>query len=321
MRLKNKFWKIAVMLIAIPFCISCGDDDDVTVSNKFYLSTNVYPADSYEASLSLILKDNSVVINSLESEYRFVACSTSRVSGDVVINVTNDDELVKAYNEANDTEYNPLPVANYSFINSKVTIHNGESISTDSISIALKDVESLTAEGGYLLPIKIASIDKGTMNDISSNRGVVYVKVDNTHVNVESGQPETGTMIANRSEWLLKVSSTTRGDVNNLIDGNSYSDVARDGGNEYWLTVDLGKVKTLTGIRNICYGSGYSPTAVEVSSSQDGLKWKSMGTVTLSRARTQYIKFVNDVQTRYLKYYIVAGASTVSLTEFDLFEK
>lgn len=47
-------------------------------------------------------------------------------------------------------------------------------------------------------------------------------------------------------------------------------------GAEYWLTVDIGKVQTLTGIRNKCYASSYSPTAVEVFTSGDGIKWKSI---------------------------------------------
>lgn len=64
MRLKNIIWKTVVMsLMASPLCISCDDDDEVTMNSKFYLSTKVFPVDSYEASLSVILKDNSVVVN------------------------------------------------------------------------------------------------------------------------------------------------------------------------------------------------------------------------------------------------------------------
>lgn len=77
MRLKNIIWKTVVMsLMASPLCISCDDDDEVTVNSKFYLSTKVFPVDSYEASLSVILKDNSVVVNELQPNYRFVACAT-----------------------------------------------------------------------------------------------------------------------------------------------------------------------------------------------------------------------------------------------------
>ena len=39
MRLKNIIWKTVVMsLMASPLCISCDDDDEVTVNSKFYLS-------------------------------------------------------------------------------------------------------------------------------------------------------------------------------------------------------------------------------------------------------------------------------------------
>ena len=275
MRLKNIIWKTVVMsLMASPLCISCDDDDEVTVNSKFYLSTKVFPVDSYEASLSVILKDNSVVVNELQPNYRFVACATERLSKDVKITADSDDNLVSAYNKANDTEYNILPAENYSFTNKTVTIENGESVSGDSIKIELLNVGSLTTEGGYLLPVTISSI----------------------------------------------VAPTTRGDAKNLIDGTN-SDVARDGGAEYWLTVDIGKVQTLTGIRNKCYASSYSPTAVEVFTSGDGIKWKSIGTVTISRSGTQYIKFSKAIETRYLKYYVKQGPNTVSLTEFDLYAK
>lgn len=123
MRLKNIIWKTVVMsLMASPLCISCDDDDEVTVNSKFYLSTKVFPVDSYEASLSVILKDNSVVVNELQPNYRFVACATERLSKDVKITADSDDNLVSAYNKANDTEYNILPAENYSFTNKTVTI-------------------------------------------------------------------------------------------------------------------------------------------------------------------------------------------------------
>lgn len=242
MRLKNIIWKTVVMsLMASPLCISCDDDDEVTVNSKFYLSTKVFPVDSYEASLSVILKDNSVVVNELQPNYRFVACVTERLSKDVKITADSDDNLVSAYNKANDTEYNILPAENYSFTNKTVTIENGESVSGDSIKIELLNVGSLTTEGGYLLPVTISSIEGNNLDALSSNRGVVYVKIQNIHVNVESGQPAEGTLIADRSGWTVKVAPTTRGDAKNLIDGTN-SDVARDGGAEYWLTVDIGKV-------------------------------------------------------------------------------
>ena len=61
MRLKNIIWKTVVMsLMASPLCISCDDDDEVTVNSKFYLSTKVFPVDSYEASLSVITSGDGI---------------------------------------------------------------------------------------------------------------------------------------------------------------------------------------------------------------------------------------------------------------------
>ena len=122
-----------------------------------------------------------------------------RLSKDVKITADSDDNLVSAYNKANDTEYNILPAENYSFTNKTVTIENGESVSGDSIKIELLNVGSLTTEGGYLLPVTISSIEGNNLDALSSNRGVVYLKIQNIHVNVESGQPAEGTLIADRS--------------------------------------------------------------------------------------------------------------------------
>ena len=73
-----------------------------------------------------------------------------RLSKDVKITADSDDNLVSAYNKANDTEYNILPAENYSFTNKTVTIENGESVSGDSIKIELLNVGSLTTEGGFV---------------------------------------------------------------------------------------------------------------------------------------------------------------------------
>lgn len=58
MRLKNIIWKTVVMsLMASPLCISCDDDDEVTVNLSFIpFYERFFPVDSYEASLSVILK-------------------------------------------------------------------------------------------------------------------------------------------------------------------------------------------------------------------------------------------------------------------------
>ncbi len=40
---------------------------------------------------------------------------------------------------------------------------------------------------------------------LALTEGVVYVKIQNIHVNVESGQPAEGTLIADRSGWTVKV--------------------------------------------------------------------------------------------------------------------
>ena len=95
-----------------------------------------------------------MVVNELQPNYRFVACATERLSKDVKITADSDDNLVSAYNKANDTEYNILPAENYSFTNKTVTIENGESVSGDEHNLVrtkaqfklLQSVEANTPE-------------------------------------------------------------------------------------------------------------------------------------------------------------------------------
>ena len=66
-----------------------------------------------------------------------------------------------------------------------------------------------------------------------------------------------------------------------LIDGNGGSDVAMDNSG-FWITVDLGSKKTVTGIKTQHWSSGYAPSKVVIYISEDGNKWKSMGDIRTS---------------------------------------
>ena len=57
MRLKNIIWKTVVMsLMASPLCISCDDDDEVTMNSKFYLSTKVWFFVKFGGTSSIVNK-------------------------------------------------------------------------------------------------------------------------------------------------------------------------------------------------------------------------------------------------------------------------
>ena len=70
----------------------------------------------------------------------------------------------------------------------------------------------------------------------------------------------------------------------NLIDGNYWTDVARSG-QGFTITIDLGSIKTITGVNTTSWSwtsNHYAPQEVEVAVSQDNVTWKSLGTIQTS---------------------------------------
>lgn len=62
----------------------------------------------------------------------------------------------------------------------------------------------------------------------------------------------------------------------------------------------------------------YSPSKIELFVSEDGITWKTMGTLDVS-GYVQKITLITPVTTRYLKYDMLEVPARVDLTEFYVY--
>lgn len=208
----------------------------------------------------------------------------------------------------------------------QVTIKAGAT-SSEEVTVSVPDwsfqLDNL-AKTTYAWSISINALNSKDGNvRVSSNLGTINLSVvKSAFTNIAFGVPTEGTLVADRSGWNLKVEDGTRGGaVTNLIDGKTNTDIARDGGEGFWITVDFGKVLTLTGVQARFYGSYYSARNVELFVSKNGMEWVSQSSVNTSGS-LQNISFLQPVETRYLKYDMNRiNSNTVSVTEFNVYAK
>ena len=128
--------------------------------------------------------------------------------------------------------------------------------------------------------------------------------------------------VLDRSSWTITLSEVSENSGDNLIDGNYWTDVARSG-QGFTITIDLGSIKTITGVNTTSWSwtsNHYAPQEVEVAVSQDNVTWKSLGTIQTSGGY-QNITLLSSPKARYLKYSILKMPATgrVSIVEFYLF--
>lgn len=94
------------------------------------------------------------------------------------VNFTVDNSLVAAYNEANGTEYLPLPEGVKVQVKPATMAKNSKSATT-TVSIAKDEmIANLTDDKGYLVPLVIGDAGFAQINE---NSGVTYLKINVAH--------------------------------------------------------------------------------------------------------------------------------------------
>lgn len=94
------------------------------------------------------------------------------------VNFTVDNSLIAAYNEANGTQYLPLPEGVKLNIKPATMAKNGRSATT-TVSIAKDElISNLTDDKGYLVPLVVG--DAG-FAQVAENCGVTYLKINVAH--------------------------------------------------------------------------------------------------------------------------------------------
>lgn len=242
-----------------------------------------------------------------------------------------DNTMVAAYNQANDTNYEPMPESAIDASQLSATILTGNTVAQDSIEVAIRPdaLASLTAPA-YLLPVRIAQVDgDGTA---SEERGFGYVIVETESKLIKTitdASEMPGTLIEAGADWTAEYSSGTAINAGELFD----KDLANgpqlrtdaDGGRTTTVVVDMQQQQQVKGMRLARYWMSYWGgwyieeyyfSAVQIEISTDGQKWTEVGTAREADMPQadgyQHIAFYGAVPARYLRLTIESGSSSVS---------
>lgn len=220
-----------------------------------------------------------------------------------------------------------IPVSTFSLNSDQPVIKAGETESEDIIlSLSDNGKEELAQTHDLLsgeFKIQLVNLQTENANTmISTNSALTSISFSLTKQefsinNLEIGTPEDSHLME-RTSWYVQVDPQAQGNASNVIDGNTYSDIAQDNAG-FWITIDFQTPKTITGIVTNHWGDAYCPTQIELFISDNGIEWKTMGTLDV-KGSIQNIKFINSVTTRHLKYQIIKFPVRVDVTEFNVYE-
>lgn len=329
---RNKY----VLLLAVALCIltSCKKDQVFDVNgdetNRVFFNVENYTVKNYN-SFAFFVKQTPTgsVANDIKAE--FPVRLTQQAVQEIKVSYAVDNSLISAYNSQNKTNYVALPAGVAEWSTAQLTIAQGATLSTDVLkfSVAKEKLPQLTA-AGYVVPVKITSVNGAKNTEVSSNASIVYVVITTVQSNVYDSPivtDMTGTInTAARPTWSATLDAAlTSGTLANLFDTSTSTSWYVSPAKAVTLTVDMAAARSnITGIRFHTSTTTYALTTANVWTSIDGLTWVSQGTANFSVVNAyQYIKFYSAVNARYVKLDITgwrSGSTRIMMTDFNIYQ-
>ncbi|KAI9452865.1 hypothetical protein F5148DRAFT_1289432 [Russula earlei] len=269
--------------------------------------------------------------STLPAAVQFPILASKPVGQDVTISAALDTTMVATYNAAHNTNYKVFPAGILSTDALVAHIAKGNTISTDSVTIAVNTANLLLlTDTTYMAPIKLTTIKDASAGNITGNATTqvtyVVVKVEQRRIKYLATTADViGTLLTPRTAWAATFTPavTTTGSI---FDGSltTYSRWAASPGQ---LDVDMQAAKNVTGIRLYTATSAtYVPAAVDVYLSNDGITYDHIGAplkANITYSTYDYILFYKPITARYIRLILSYSTSTntqnLRVTEFDVY--
>lgn len=328
----NYIFYVGLLAISAANFAACSDEE-----------TFDFPGDPYN---HVYIQDNSrtftivhAPVSSISTlDFKLPLYCNHRVTSAFSVKVEVDNSLVAAYNEKNDTEYAEIPVSALVIENAVIRFEEGGFSSADALHITMNEaVGELRNANGYLIPIKIVSVEDGEckmVENMSTTYIVVNVKEDPDNIYDDAvDQSVKGALVSDRSGWMAIV---PEGSTYNPSYYGQPEDMFSEG-NTYWygrtvntreelpVIINLGKSYLFDGITasylsNNVSGSWTNKSKIEISS--DGTIWKEVGMLS----NTNIIQvFYAPVTAQYIKITVPAPTSNSRVTfrcgNFNIYAK
>lgn len=290
---KVKYIYLVLALCGATIFSSCEDEELSSKELRVWVSTQLLPNNTFDYQFVGNLVDGRIDYTSSPSA-KFPARISRPISENVTVHfeLNHSEEALAAYNAANGTAYELLPMEAIAFSNPQVTIRAGETLSKDSITIDLLP-KSISAKKFYWLSARLSSIeskDKGIQQAAQNEMATVYITVRGAGevTIVDGGDMNTIATPIERTNWTITASRYPQ-NAPKMLDGNLAT---------YWdgisarqhFTVDMKEETSLTGLSFTPvsykeYGDDETYWAqfkdVEVFTSNDGSVFTSIGRIKL----------------------------------------
>lgn len=276
MKLKNIIFLAVLALLSLSAMTSCGDDEKYDVDGFSY--TRAYFSNARGVSNGTVVNTPVGIITSLKSE--IIVKATSPATSDTHVTLAIDNSLVEKYNEANGTNYVPVPDGAITLSSYTATIKSGAVQSLDTITASINDkmAANLNDPNGYLAPVVIKSADNGMRP--SSDAAVTYIHLTYAESCINDDATELlGTQMdlsTAANEWKLVSSDNfDESTFSNLFDEDSWNRYfgLKEKKDKATCVIDLGKNYNVSGFTI----SSYVMKNAYVEISTDLQKWTGLG--------------------------------------------
>ena len=251
------------------------------------------------------------------------------LSTNTTVTAQINNALIEKYNADNGTDFKAFPEGSVEMIKNTVSIRAGAFKSDDSLHFAVSEEHYMSfTEPGYLLPLNLVQTSAGVISTKESSLWT-FVNSEFIQINAGAGLDDILGVIGDRTGW--SISSTDEPSLNfaSILDGSLNSEVIFASTANPSITVDMGSVNKVSGLRFAPYrnsSSTYRITSVKVEISNDNYSWELLGTASplTDNGTYQLVGFYEGIDTRYIRLtfawrYGAYGQNYRRLSELDVF--
>lgn len=248
---------------------------------------------------------------------------------DATVSARINNDLIGKYNADKGTNYKAFPEGSVDWIKTSVSIQAGAYKSADSLEFVVsEDQYKNFTESAYLLPIHL--VDASTVV-ISTNESVLWTFVNSEYrqIRANAGVNDILGAIGNRTGWSISSTDEPTLNYTTCLDGSVTTGVRFSNVEVPTITVDLGKVNKVSGLRLAPYNStsaNYRLSSVKVELSLDNQSWNVLGTANsmATSGNYQLVGFYSGVDARYIRLTLTwsrgsSSATYRNLREFDAY--
>lgn len=171
---KNKAINLSIALLLMTMFVSCEQEYE-PLNNAVYFGEA-----QTSSSKKVTVKDDGATA----SVYLSLAAPAAT---DVEVELSNDDQVLDAFNKRNGTNYQLLPASYYSMSSTQCKVEAGK-ISSDLVDININAFDDgLEAADKYAIPVKITSATGVDVLEASDHMVILCDKIINTKVFFSTG--------------------------------------------------------------------------------------------------------------------------------------